>query len=135
MSSNAPESRKAAALTDAAGADLALQKIVSAIQEWQQTVALEASRQRAIAAEEARWLAAIEADRQLLLTYLDRTFDERRENFRRLFEELDRAMGAEPAHVADLLGAITTLAMKGPFQDLKDVDTVTANLNDPKYGW
>jgi hypothetical protein len=44
-------------------------------------------------------------------------------------------MSDETAPVADVLGAVTTLAMKSPFQDLKDVNTVTANLNDPNCGW
>jgi hypothetical protein len=134
MSSNLPDSANLALATPIA-AEQVLQKIMGAVREWQETVAVEVTKQQAIAAEEARWLAAIEADREILLTYLDRSFDERRENFRHLFDELDRAMSGDTAHVADVLGAITTLAMKSPFQDLKDVDTVTANLNDPNYGW
>lgn len=135
MSSNLPIGAKAGALTTPLAAEQVLQRIMDAVGDWQGTVAVEATKQQAIAAEEARWLAAIEADRSILLNYLDRSFDERRENFRQLFEELDRAMSGDTTHVADILGAITTLAMKSPFQDLKDVDTVTANLNDPTYGW
>jgi len=134
MSSNLPVGANAA-LTTPLAAEQVLTKIMDAVGNWQETVAVEATKQQAIAAEEARWLAAISADRAILLDYLDKSFDERRENFRRLFEELDRAMSGDTAHVADILGAITTLAMKSPFQDLKDVDTVTANLNDPTYGW
>jgi hypothetical protein len=134
MSSNLPVGANFA-LTTPIAAEQVLQKLMDAVRDWQETVAVEATKQQAIAAEEARWLAAIEADREILLTYLDRSFDERRENFRRLFDELDRAMSGDTAQVADVLGAITTLAMKSPFQDLKDVDTVTANLNDPNYGW
>jgi hypothetical protein len=52
-----------------------LQKLMDAVRDWQETVAVEATKQQAIAAEEARWLAAIEADREILLTYLDRSFD------------------------------------------------------------
>ena len=134
MSANLPVGANFA-LTTPMAAEQVLQKLVDAVRDWQETVAVEATKQQAIAAEEARWLAAIEADREILLTYLDRSFDERRESFRRLFDELDRAMSGDTAHVADVLGAITTLAMKSPFQDLKDVDTVTSNLNDPNYGW
>lgn len=134
MSSNLPVGANFA-LTTPMAAEQVLQKLMDAVRDWQGTVAVEATKQQAIAAEEARWLAAIEADREILLTYLDRSFDERRESFRRLFDELDRAMSGDTAHVAEVLGAITTLAMKSPFQDLKDVDTVTSNLNDPNYGW
>ena len=135
MSTNSPISSNTTGLSGPVAAEEVFNRVVGAVREWQETVAVEATKQRAIAAEEARWLAAIEADREILLTYLDRSFDERAENFRRLFEELDRAMSGDTTHVADVLGAITALAMKSPFQDLKDVDTVTANLHDPNYGW
>ena len=61
--------------------------------------------------------------RDFLLSALDKTFDERRENFRRLFDNLDTALASgredSVAQVADLLEAITDLAKTSPFKDLK----------------
>ena len=113
----------------------ALQMIITSVNEWQQAVASEQTKRSAIAVEERRWLAAIDADRTALLTYLDRTFDERAENFRQLFTRLDQALTTGDSQVSEILGAITTLAMKCPFQDLKDVTMVTAHLDDPDYEW
>jgi hypothetical protein len=63
-----------------------------------------------------------------LLTALDKTFDERREYFRRLFDDLDSALvsGAEDAaaRVADILAGITDLAKTSPFKDLKSPEIV-----------
>lgn len=65
----------------------------------------------------------IHVQRDFLLTALDRTFDERRENFRRLFDNLDSALISDRedagAQVSELLTAITELAQTSPFKDLK----------------
>ena len=120
---------------NSADAKAVLDQMVAAVQQWQQTVETEQTKRAIITADEKKWLAAIETDRQVLLTYLDRSFDERADNFRRLFDSLDHAMSADTSQVAEILGAITTLAIKSPFNELKDVATVTANLNDKDYEW
>lgn len=116
-------------------ASIVLDRVLNALGQWQQIAETERTKRETIAASERKWLAAIEADRQVLLTYLDGSFDERAENFRQLFNALDRAMATDVAQVADLLGAITTLAMKSPFNDLKDITVVTANLRDHDHEW
>lgn len=116
-------------------ASIVLDRVLSAVSQWQQVIETEQTKRQAIAATERTWLAAIEADRKALLNYLDRSFDERAENFRQLFNSLDRSMATDASQVADILGAITTLAMKSPFNDLKDAATVTANLRDEKHEW
>ena len=68
-------------------------------------------------------LEIIHVQREFLLTALDKTFDERSENFRRLLDQLDVALVSDrddaAAQVSDLLGAITDLAKTSPFKDLK----------------
>lgn len=96
--------------------------IDSAIQ-WVTVVRQERTKREEIEAWEATQLEIIHVQRDFLLRALELTFDERRENFRRLFDQLDIAMvsGREDAaaQVADLLGAITDLAKTSPFKDLK----------------
>lgn len=116
-------------------ASIVLDRMLNAVGEWQHIVETERSKRAAIEADERKWLAAIEADRQALITYLDRSFDERSENFRQLFNALDRAIATEAGQVADVLGAIATLAMRSPFNDLKDITTVTANLRNDQHEW
>ena len=118
-----------------ADAQAVLDRLVVAVTQWQQVVETEQTKRRAITADECLWLAAIEADCRILMTYLDRSFDERAANFRELFGKLDRAMAGDGTEVADILGAITTLAMRSPFSDLKDAATVTAKLRDRDTEW
>jgi hypothetical protein len=118
-----------------APAQAVLDRLVGSVSEWQRVVKTEQSKRRKIAAVERMWLAAIETDRQFLMTYLDRSFDERAVNFRALFDDLDRAMAGDGSQVTDILAAITTLALRSPFDGLKDADTVTAKLCDSKMEW
>jgi len=106
----------------------AFQLVMSSAQEWSNVVAQEKTKRQEIEAWERSQLEIIHVQRDFLLTALDRTFDERRENFRRLFDSLDVALTSErddaPAQVSDLLGAITDLAKTSPFKDLKSPQLV-----------
>jgi hypothetical protein len=97
--------------------------VVTSVNEWVTVVAQEQTRRQEIRAWEKSQLEIIRVQRDFLLTALDQTFDERRENFRRLFDQLDAALVSDrddaAAQVSDLLGAITDLAKTSPFKDLK----------------
>lgn len=106
----------------------AFRLVVASATEWYTVVAQEGTRREEIRAWETTQLEIIQVQRDFLLTALDRTFDERRENFRRLFNELDDALVSDrddsAAQVSDLLGAITDLAQTSPFKDLKSPELV-----------
>jgi hypothetical protein len=112
-----------------------LNQIFTGVDKWQQIVQAEATKRYAIAAQERTLIEGIHAQRDLLLTHLDSSFDERRQNFRDLFAALDRAMSTDPSKVSEILAAVTTLALKNPFADLADAETVTANLHAKDYTW
>ena len=87
-------------------------------------------RVRIRAAAEAE-LAHIHSVRDVLLTYLDRSFDERRHNFEKLFETLDRALEANQlGAVARTLEAVVALAAQSPFKDLADAAKAARILKD-----
>ncbi len=78
----------------------------------------------------------IRAQREVLLKALDLTFDERRENFRRMFDGLDQAMAAgDPAQAASFLESITDLAKTGPFKELANVEIIVSDLKRPDQVW
>lgn len=110
-------------------------KLVDAVNQWHHIVETEQSKRAIIAAQERALLAAIAADREGLLNYLDRSFDERAQQFRELFAKVDQVIGTDSGEVTELLGAITALALKNPFADLQDVKTVTENLYDKDFVW
>lgn len=127
--------KAASPLLTGADALTVIKDVVGAVGEWVEIVEQEKTKRAEIAAHEAVALAAIATDREILLTYLDRSFDERKENFEKLFTALDDAMRNDRAAVADLLGAITALAVKSPFADLTDAPSVVARLNDKGSEW
>lgn len=97
--------------------------VLASANEWVKVVAQEKTRREEIRAWEQSQLEVIHVQRDFLLTALDKTFDERRENFRRLFDNLDAALASERedagAQVSEILTAITDLAQTSPFKDLK----------------
>lgn len=97
--------------------------VVTSTNEWIAVLAQEQRRREEIRAWEKTQLEIIHVQRDFLLTALEKTFDERRENFRRLFDQLDVALVSDSdnaaAQAADLLEAITDLAKTSPFKDLK----------------
>ncbi|SDS53353.1 hypothetical protein SAMN04489834_1655 [Microterricola viridarii] len=97
--------------------------VVASANEWVTVVAQERTKRDEIKAWEMSQLEIIHVQRDFLLSALDKTFDERRESFRRLFDNLDAALISDredsAVQVADLLEAITDLAKTSPFKDLK----------------
>lgn len=78
----------------------------------------------------------IHAPRAVLLTALDLTFDERRENFRRLFDGLDSAMTAgDAAEVSSYLESITDLAKESPFKELANLEIIVTELKRSDQVW
>ena len=78
----------------------------------------------------------IDAQRAILLKALDLTFDERRENFRRLFDGLDSAMGSgNAAQAAAYLESITDLAKVSPFTELANLEIIVTELKRPDQVW
>lgn len=102
--------------------------VVESANQWVTVVAQEQTKRQEIATWERTQLETIAVQKAFLLTALDRTFDERKENFRRLFDDLDAALISQTddaaARVADILGTITDLAKTSPFKDLKSPEIV-----------
>lgn len=113
-----------------------LQQIVSAYTEYKTIAEQEQTKRRKIDAWEKAIIAKINAQRDLLIQYLDRSFDERAENFRALFGVVDRAIASgNNKQLALALNSITEIAKSSPFKDLANLASVKAALNDPDHEW
>ncbi|MBZ4422563.1 hypothetical protein [Myxococcus sp. RHSTA-1-4] len=78
----------------------------------------------------------IHAMRDVLLDYLDRSFDEREKNFRDLFERLDSAIAADNAQLAGVvLDSVVKLADSSPFKALRDISATREALNEKGKEW
>ncbi len=113
-----------------------LQTMLEAADGW----VTEVQRAKADRAEIAAWehvqTDKIRAQQEVLLKALDLTFDERRENFRRLFDGLDTAMASgDAAQAASFLESITDLAKTSPFKELANVEIIVSELKRPERVW
>lgn len=113
-----------------------LSQMVDTADHWVKVIQEESTRREEIRAWEATERERIVAQRDVLLRGLELTHDERRENFRRLFDNLDVAMRKDDATTAaSLLDSITELAKSSPFKDLGNVEFVVNELKQPDRTW
>lgn len=113
-----------------------LQQIVSAYTEYKKTAEQEQTKRREIEAWEKETIARINAQRDILMEYLNRSFDERAENFRVLFNVVDRAMATgNNEQLAVALHSITEIAKSSPFKELANLNSVRAALDEPNHEW
>lgn len=89
-----------------------------------------------IAAERDIAIASIKAQQELLQNYLDRSFDERAENFSRLFTVVDNALETNNMTALAMgLESVVKLAASSPFKDLRTVEATAAALANPDHEW
>lgn len=113
-----------------------LQEIVTACTDYLKVAEEERTKRCQIKAWEKETISQINATRDLLTTYLDRSFDERAQNFRKLFAVVDCAIASNNnQQLALALNSITELAKSSPFQELTNLASVQAALDDPEHKW
>lgn len=113
-----------------------LNDVVQAWTDYLKITEEEKTKRSEIDAWENITLAEIQAKRDFLINYLDRSFDERAKNFQSLFQTIDRAMSSDDNQQLGLaLNAIVDLAKSSPFQDLSNLSIVQAALDDPEHVW
>jgi hypothetical protein len=110
--------------------------ITQAWTDYLKIVEQEATKRCEIEAWERSTLAIIQVKRDFLIGYLDRSFDERAQNFQALFKKVDDAISSrDNQQLGLLLHTIGELAKSSPFKDLSDLSTVKAALDDPDHIW
>lgn len=111
-----------------------LQEMVSAYTDYLKIAEQEQTKRRDIQAWEKETITKINAQRELLMAYLDRSFDERAKNFRALFAVVDNAMASgNNEQLALTLNSITEIAKSSPFKELANLASVRAALDDPDH--
>ena len=90
------------------------------------------TKREAIRAHSNIVIAKINTVSDIIKTYLDKTFDERKAIFEKQFQCVDRALETGNIEMLSMsLGSINHLAASSPFKALSDLGTVKAMLNDP----
>ena len=106
-------------------------QLVTAYTDWKKIAKEEGTKRHEISSEERKAIHQINVQRDLLMTHLERSFDERRENFRQFFDSLDRAIGkGDTVTVAATLASIVELAQSSPFKDIASVQAVREVIAD-----
>lgn len=113
-----------------------LQQMVSAYTDYLKVAEQENTKRRDIEAWEKATIAKINVQRELLIAYLERSFDERAENFRALFAVVDSAIASDNnQQLALTLNSITEIAKASPLKELANLASVRAALDNPDYEW
>lgn len=113
-----------------------LSEIVTTCTDYLKIAEEERTKRQEIKAWEKTTIAQINAQRDVLIEYLERSFDERANNFRQLFNVVDQAIdNGDNEQLALALHSITELAKSNPFKDLANLTSVKAALNDPNHEW
>jgi hypothetical protein len=113
-----------------------IQEMVSAYTDYLKIAEEEKTKRRDIEAWEKTRIAEISAQRDLLIGYLEKSFDERAVNFHTLFAIVDSAIASgNNEQLALALNTITDLAKSSPFKDLVHLSNVRAALDDPNHEW
>ncbi|MBD2610881.1 hypothetical protein H6G94_06305 [Nostoc punctiforme FACHB-252] len=113
-----------------------LEQMVSAYTDYLKVAEEEQTKRRNIDAWEKETITKINAQRDLLMAYLDRSFDERAKNFHALFAVVDNAIASgNNEQLALTLNSITEIAKSSPFKELANLASVRAALDDPDHEW
>lgn len=89
-----------------------------------------------IAAERDIAIANIKAQQELLKNYLNKSFDERAENFKSLFVVVDDALESDNMTALAMgLESVVKLAVSSPFKDLRTIQETASALADPDHEW
>ena len=103
---------------------------VRKFEEAQITVRTDIAARRDIA------IANIKAQEAALLAYLEKSFDERRDNFQALFSIVDDALEKDNMQALALsLESIIKLADSSPFKDLQSIEATATALTNPDHEW
>lgn len=112
------------------------QELIAAYTDYLKTSEQEQTKRREIEAWEKTTIDKINTFRELLIEYLDRSFDERAKNFRSLFAVVDNAIALDNnEQLALTLNSITEIAKSTPFKELANLANVQAALDDPNHEW
>ena len=97
---------------------MAVQALAGSIVQMAETAEIETTKRAQIMRQRDETIARIQAVQQTMELYLNRTFDERKENFSRLFDVLDRAQEGNDLQGMQLaLSGILELVKTSPFKD------------------
>jgi len=114
----------------------ALTHLVTMAGEVAKFTEVQKTKRKEIEAKRDIIVSNIQSQKEIILAYLDKSFDERKENFAKLFEVVDNAMESNNLkQLAMGLDSINKLATSSPFKELANIETTRKALEDKNHVW
>ncbi len=108
-----------------------LNNVFEAMKEYYIVAEQEKTKRTHILAARQAFSIKINAQKELMMSYLDKSFDERKSAFQKHFDNIDKALEKDDIQaLALILHAITDLAKISPLNDLK---TMQENFQNPDF--
>lgn len=81
-------------------------------------------------------VSKIQSQKEIILTYLEKSFDERKDNFSKFFAIIDDAIAKDNMQqLAMGLDSVNKLAATSPFKALASIESTQKALTDKKHIW
>jgi len=108
-----------------------LEIITSTVKDYLVVKEQEETKRAEISAKKEVFLAEIETKKEFIISYLDKTFDERASNFKKYFGIVDNALQNDKTEeLIAGLNAINELAKSSPF---KNLETISKNMKNSNF--
>lgn len=114
----------------------ALKMLVDGTQQYVEIRETERTKRRVLETYEKVEVKRILAAEDLLRQYFDSVFEERSQNFEKILQRYDEAVGrGDGTAAAGALQALIDLARESPLSQLGDLGQLRAALDDPDHVW
>lgn len=119
-----------------AEAALVLKELVNMGGEVAKFTEVQKTKRKEIESERDKYVSKINAQKEVMLAYLERSFDERKDNFEKLFQVVDHALATNNTQALAMgLDSINQLANSSPFKDLASIESTQKALEDKDHIW
>lgn len=96
--------------------------VISAYADYKKTVEVEKTKREDIKADKEKYIAKINSQKEIIVSYFEHTFSERKENFNKLFDALDKGINLNnDMLVQQALSSIITIAKDSPLKGIKQL--------------
>lgn len=99
-----------------------LKIVIDAYNNYKTTVEVENTKRKYIEADKEKFIAKINAQKEVIKDYFERAFTERKENFKQLFDLLDKGLESNnDTLIEQALSSIITIAKNSPLKGIKQL--------------
>lgn len=115
---------------------MAISKLVTMAGEVSKFTEVQKTKRKEIEAQRDIYVEKIRAQKEIMIVYLEKSFDERKTNFTKLFEVVDHAIATNNMQQLSMgLESINNLAASSPFKDLASIESTQKALTDDSHVW